>query len=113
MTASLCELEDEIAQLRDLDLPDLRARWHSVFRRKAPWMRRGAIGQACPTKVCMLLAGRALSQQVPSVPAWLGANSREQISHVSRCDPIHKRGVFILKRLTDGIALIVMPANRK
>jgi Protein of unknown function (DUF2924) len=30
------ELEDEIARLRDLDLPTLRARWRSVFRRKAP-----------------------------------------------------------------------------
>jgi hypothetical protein len=30
------ELEDEIAHLRDLDLPGLRARWRSVFRRKAP-----------------------------------------------------------------------------
>jgi len=29
-------LEDEIARLRDLDLPTLRARWRSVFRRKAP-----------------------------------------------------------------------------
>lgn len=29
-------LEAEIAQLRDLDLFGLRARWHSVFRRKAP-----------------------------------------------------------------------------
>jgi hypothetical protein len=34
MTVS--ELEDEIARLRDLDLSGLRARWHSVFRRKAP-----------------------------------------------------------------------------
>jgi hypothetical protein len=30
------ELEDEIARLRDLDLPTLRARWRIVFRRKAP-----------------------------------------------------------------------------
>jgi hypothetical protein len=30
------ELEDEIARLRDLDLSGLRARWRSVFRRKAP-----------------------------------------------------------------------------
>ena len=30
------ELEDEIARLRDLDLPTLRARWRTVFRRKAP-----------------------------------------------------------------------------
>jgi len=29
-------LEDEIARLRDLDLPNLRARWRTVFRRKAP-----------------------------------------------------------------------------
>jgi hypothetical protein len=29
-------LESEIAQLRDLDLLGLRARWHSVFKRKAP-----------------------------------------------------------------------------
>jgi Protein of unknown function (DUF2924) len=36
MTASVSELEDEIAHLRDLDLGGLRARWHSVFRRKAP-----------------------------------------------------------------------------
>ncbi len=36
MTASVSELEDEIAHLRDLDLTGLRARWHSVFRRKAP-----------------------------------------------------------------------------
>src|SRR5271167_2949975 len=36
MSASVCELEDEIAHLRDLDLPGLRARWHSVFRRRAP-----------------------------------------------------------------------------
>jgi Protein of unknown function (DUF2924) len=35
MTTSVSELEDEIARLRDLDLPGLRARWHSVFRRKA------------------------------------------------------------------------------
>src|SRR3954465_10985140 len=35
MTASASELEDEIAHLRDLDLLGLRARWHSVFRRKA------------------------------------------------------------------------------
>jgi hypothetical protein len=34
MTASVSELEDEIAHLRDL--PGLRARWRSVFRRKAP-----------------------------------------------------------------------------
>ncbi len=30
------ELEDEIARLRDLDLPTLRARWRTMFRRKAP-----------------------------------------------------------------------------
>jgi hypothetical protein len=36
VTASASELEDEIAHLRDLDLRGLRARWHSVFRRKAP-----------------------------------------------------------------------------
>jgi hypothetical protein len=30
------ELADEIARLRDLDLPRLRARWRTVFRRKAP-----------------------------------------------------------------------------
>ena len=36
MTASVSELEDEIAHLRDLDLSGLRARWRSVFRRKAP-----------------------------------------------------------------------------
>ena len=36
MTVSVSELEDEIAHLRDLDLPGLRARWHSVFRRNAP-----------------------------------------------------------------------------
>jgi hypothetical protein len=36
MTAPVSELEDEIAHLRDLDLPGLQARWHSVFRRKAP-----------------------------------------------------------------------------
>jgi Protein of unknown function (DUF2924) len=36
MTASASELEEEIAHLRDLDLSGLRARWHSVFRRKAP-----------------------------------------------------------------------------
>jgi hypothetical protein len=30
------ELEEEIARMRDLDLSGLRARWHSVFRRKAP-----------------------------------------------------------------------------
>jgi Protein of unknown function (DUF2924) len=36
MTASVSELEEEIAHLRDLDLCGLRARWHSVFRRKAP-----------------------------------------------------------------------------
>jgi Protein of unknown function (DUF2924) len=36
MTVSVSELEDEIAHLRDLDLPGLRARWHSAFRRKAP-----------------------------------------------------------------------------
>jgi len=29
-------LEDEIAQLRDLDLHGLRARWHSMFRRHPP-----------------------------------------------------------------------------
>ena len=29
-------VEDEIARLRDLDLPTLRARWRTVFRRKAP-----------------------------------------------------------------------------
>ena len=32
----MSELKDEIAHLRDLDLPGLRARWHSVFRRQAP-----------------------------------------------------------------------------
>jgi Protein of unknown function (DUF2924) len=36
MTVSVSELQDEIAHLRDLDLPGLRARWHSVFRRRAP-----------------------------------------------------------------------------
>jgi len=30
------ELEVEIARLRDLDLPNLRTRWRTVFRRKAP-----------------------------------------------------------------------------
>jgi Protein of unknown function (DUF2924) len=34
MTVS--KLEDEIARVRDLDLSGLRARWRSVFRRKAP-----------------------------------------------------------------------------
>src|SRR5712692_9721875 len=36
MTAPVSELEEEIAHLRDPDLSGLRARWHSVFRRKAP-----------------------------------------------------------------------------
>jgi Protein of unknown function (DUF2924) len=36
MTASMSQLEEEIAHVRDLDLSGLRARWHSVFRRKAP-----------------------------------------------------------------------------
>jgi Protein of unknown function (DUF2924) len=30
------DIEAEITHLRDLDLPGLRARWRSVFRRKAP-----------------------------------------------------------------------------
>jgi len=29
-------LDIEIARLRDLDVGDLRARWHTVFRRRAP-----------------------------------------------------------------------------
>jgi hypothetical protein len=32
----MSQLEEEIAHVRDLDLSGLRARWHSVFRRKAP-----------------------------------------------------------------------------
>jgi hypothetical protein len=41
MTAPEIDLEDEIAHLRDLDLSGLRARWRSVFRRKAPdYLRR-------------------------------------------------------------------------
>jgi Protein of unknown function (DUF2924) len=36
MTEPVSELEDEIARVRDLDLSGLRARWRSVFRRKAP-----------------------------------------------------------------------------
>jgi hypothetical protein len=36
MTVPVSELEDEIARVRDLDLSGLRARWQSVFRRKAP-----------------------------------------------------------------------------
>jgi Protein of unknown function (DUF2924) len=36
MTVSVSELEDEVARLRDLDLSRLRARWRSLFRRKAP-----------------------------------------------------------------------------
>src|SRR5271170_4616718 len=36
MSVPAIDLEDEIAHLRDLDLPGLRARWRSVFRRKAP-----------------------------------------------------------------------------
>jgi hypothetical protein len=36
MTVPVSELEDEIARVRDLDLSGLRARWRSVFRRKAP-----------------------------------------------------------------------------
>jgi hypothetical protein len=30
------ELEREVARLRDLDVKALRARWHTVFRRRAP-----------------------------------------------------------------------------
>ena len=30
------DLENEIARLRGLDLGDLRARWHTAFRRRAP-----------------------------------------------------------------------------
>jgi hypothetical protein len=36
MTVQVSELEDEIARVRDLDISGLRARWRSVFRRKAP-----------------------------------------------------------------------------
>jgi hypothetical protein len=36
MAATAIDLEDEIARVRDLNLSGLRARWHSVFRRKAP-----------------------------------------------------------------------------
>jgi hypothetical protein len=36
MAAPASELEAEIAHVRDLGLAGLRARWHSVFRRKAP-----------------------------------------------------------------------------
>jgi hypothetical protein len=32
----MSELEDEVARMRDLGLSGLRARWRSVFRRKAP-----------------------------------------------------------------------------
>jgi Protein of unknown function (DUF2924) len=32
----MSELEDEVTRMRDLDLCSLRARWRSVFRRKAP-----------------------------------------------------------------------------
>jgi hypothetical protein len=35
-TAGPQALEAEIAQLRGLDITGLRARWHSMFRRKAP-----------------------------------------------------------------------------
>jgi hypothetical protein len=35
-TVSPQALEVEIAQLRGLDITGLRARWHSMFRRKAP-----------------------------------------------------------------------------
>jgi Protein of unknown function (DUF2924) len=36
MATTAIDLEDEIARVRDLDLSGLRARWRSVFRRKAP-----------------------------------------------------------------------------
>ena len=36
MATAAIDLEDEIARVRDLDLSALRARWRSVFRRKAP-----------------------------------------------------------------------------
>jgi hypothetical protein len=36
MSAPVSDLEDEIARVRDLELSGLRARWQSVFRRKAP-----------------------------------------------------------------------------
>src|SRR5437660_8585870 len=29
-------LDNEVARLRDLDVGELRARWHTVFRRRAP-----------------------------------------------------------------------------
>src|SRR4051812_30225818 len=29
-------LDAEVARLRDLDVPDLRARWHTVFRQQPP-----------------------------------------------------------------------------
>jgi hypothetical protein len=50
MIASATELEDEIARLRDLDLRGLRARWHSVFRRKTP--RASASPSALPLIHC-------------------------------------------------------------
>ena len=34
--ATRLSLDDEIAQMRDLDLPGLRARWKSIFRRQPP-----------------------------------------------------------------------------
>jgi hypothetical protein len=36
VAAPASELAAEIAHVRDLGLAGLRARWHSVFRRKAP-----------------------------------------------------------------------------
>ncbi|KAA5595394.1 DUF2924 domain-containing protein [Blastochloris sulfoviridis] len=36
MTAATNDIEAELAHLRDLDLEGLRARWRSVFRRRAP-----------------------------------------------------------------------------
>jgi Protein of unknown function (DUF2924) len=36
MSAPVSDIEDEIARARDPDISSLRARWQSVFRRKAP-----------------------------------------------------------------------------
>ena len=92
MTASVSELEDEIAHLRDLDLRGLRARWHSVFRRKAPdhlprhllyrmiayrlqAERLGDLDRDTRRFLDQVAAGTRNGDELPARPSWCGSGT--------------------------------------
>ena len=82
-------LEVEIAHLRDLDLGDLRARWHTVFRRRPP--------STLPRNLLFrVLAFRVQAEALGD----LDRDCQRLLDHAALSDATRKQGVGLKRIIT-------------